>query len=174
VEKKDFGNKMGRKFLKKGQTGEDTIYLVVILFALVIGFMVIKLVYPSISSQMTNQTGINNNTLAVNAINTGNTVVNMLDWFSLVIFIGFVLAFVVLGFFVEAHSVFMIIYIIVMVIGVVISAVISYVFGFIKESSFFDSMSMPITTHLMTYLPIYYTLAAFIALVVTFAKTREQ
>lgn len=161
---------------KRGQSARDVILLVIILFALSIGGILFHYTYIQISAAMVGTNIINETGSAITAINAGNTIMNKMDYVILVFFIGFIIGMIVMGYFVDTHSVFMVIYIVFILIGALVAGVLSYTWDVVKANALLAGSlsSFPIANHLMTNLLIYYVIAAAMALVATFAKAREE
>ena len=111
---------------------------------------------------------------AMNATETNNA---LWDYVILVVFIGFGIAMMISGYFVDVHTIFFPIYILVLLIGTMIAGILNYVWIQIADSGTFTlvtSTSFPITSHLMAYLTLYYTIIGALALIATYAKTRQD
>ena len=102
----------------------DIIIISIIIFALGIGFFVIKFTADTIVSNMIGITAINQSTAAVESLEGMQTkVTNRLDYMMLGILIGFTLAVIISGWFIGGNPIFAFIYAIIVIRCVVIKDV---------------------------------------------------
>ena len=168
---------MERILKNKKAHGLDTILAIASIFGLALVCLIGVYTYSEFVSHAKNATAINQTPQAIAAMEDMETVNEMWDYFILVVFIGFAIAMMVLGYFIDVHTVFFPLFVIVMLIGVLIASVLSYVWGYIADTSIFieiTSSTFPITTHLMNNLIVYYIVIAGMALITTYAKTKES
>ena len=161
---------------KKAQTGEDIIYMIVLLLGLGIGFVLFYYIYGQISTQMVGITAINETVGAVTALEKGQSAVNMLDYVLFVVLIAFAIAVIVLGYFVDARGVFMVIFLIILVIAVLLSVAFTYVWEtFIGNTTLLSAAAnFPITNFIMSNLAIYTTIVGALALFANYAKSQRK
>ena len=164
---------MGRILNRKGH-GLDTILAVAVVFGLALTLLIGVYTYDKFVDIAENST-MNDSSTAMTAMKDMQTHNNLWDYVVLLVFFGFVLAMMILGYFVDVHTIFFPLFILVMLIGVILASVFSYVWDKIADTSTFTVLkvaSFPITSHLMDNLVVYYTIAAGLALIATYAKTR--
>ncbi len=160
---------------RRAQSGLDTILAIVTIFGLGLFCLIMTYTYSQFVTTAKASTTFNQTQQAVDVLENVEAVNNMWDYVILVILIGFAIAMVILGYFIDVNSVFLPIYILVLLVGLVISGVLSYAWDQIADSSTFTAVttaSFPITDHLMSNLALYYTIIGVIAMVATYAKTR--
>lgn len=156
--------------------GLDTIFAIASIFGLVIFTLVITYTYDEFVDKAKNTT-INDTSQAITALEDVGDVNEMWDFVILFIFIGFALAMIILGYFIDVHTIFFPFFIIVMLIGVIIAGVLSYTWDKITETSMFSAIELshfPIMSHIMEYLILYYVIIATLALIATYSKTGDR
>ena len=176
MEKKKVQYNMGR-ILKKGQTGEDVIFAVIIIFVLAFFALVVTYSFNKFLDIARDVPQFNQSVDAIGVMEKIQDVNQKWDYVITAFFIGLMLVMIVSGYFVEPNTVFMVIYIIVLLVGGVISAIISYVWGNIEafaEFTPFIATDFPILNHILTNILIYYSIAAGIALIANYAKTKRE
>ena len=99
-----------------------------------------------------------------------------MDYYITWVFIGFMLAMFIVSFYISAERVFIIFYFIILTIMIVCSAIISYVWSKVTENVSLATMVdyYPVTTHILTYAPLYVISLGFIGMIITFAKTQKK
>jgi hypothetical protein len=108
---------------------------------------------------------------------TGKTV-DKSDYAFLCVFIGYILALLIAGFFVAGYPIFMFLYFVVIVITVLVSMALSNAWYNITTASIWSQIlpgftvetAMPITNHIITYLPVYAGIIGLLGLAVMFIK----
>ena len=161
---------------KKGQSGADTILAIVSIFGLAIFCLILFYTYGAFMDSARASETFNQSTQAIEAMEAVEDANELWDYVILVIFIGFALAMVILGYFIDVNSVFLPFFIIVLLVGLLVAGVLSYSWDRIADSAIFTAIktgSFPITNHLMSNLALYYTIIGVLAMVVTYAKTRN-
>lgn len=150
----------------------DIILIGVIVFFLGTGFFILHNVMGKVVDTMTNSTGFNESSMAVDALDDIKNVTNKLDYVVFVVFIGSCLALIIGGFLVGGLPVFMFIYFLVIIIGVVLSVILSNVWESITTNAALTATlaSFPICNHLLLHLPIYTAVVGFVGIVAMFAK----
>lgn len=151
----------------------DILYITAILFALGIGFFLLRFVSTEIVDSTLNVEQINSSNSTVTAIQTIDEGGERLDYILFALFIGFALTLIITAWFLPTHPIFTFMYILIMVIIVAISPVFSNVWEQTTTMSIFGTMvttDFPITDHIMKHLPYYTAIIGFIGLVITFAK----
>jgi len=105
-----------------------------------------------------------------------NKSTNRTDQLTLALFIGFAFALIITGYYVGGHPIFMFFYFLVTGVGVYISMLLANVWYNISQASIFGTtvVHLPITNHILMYLP-YYTIGfGVLGMVLMFAKTFIQ
>lgn len=150
----------------------DVILIGALVFFLATGFFILHNVMTTTVNTMSNSTGFNSSSMAVDALQDIHNVTNKLDYVVFVIFIGLCLALIISGFLVGGLPVFMFIYFLVLVIGVVLGAILANVWESITTNATLTATltSFPISNHLLLHLPIYLAVVGFIGIVAMFGK----
>ena len=163
--------------MNKKAHGLDTILAIVTVFGLALTALMGIYSYNEFVTAANQSTTFNQTPQAIDAMVTAQQANYMWDYVILVIFIGFAMAMMILGYFVDVHTIFFPIFVIVMLVGVLIAGVLSYTWERVADTSAFTvlkSTRFPITNHLLMNLTIYYTIIAGLALITTYAKTRGR
>jgi hypothetical protein len=108
---------------------------------------------------------------AMRATEQGN--INM-DYVMIFLYIGLTLALVVMGYFIQVESIFLVFYIIFLLIGVMVSAILSYVWSHFADTVQLTatiSNNFPITDFMLSNFTIFYLFSAAVAMIATFAKS---
>lgn len=158
----------------------DIIVVGIILFVFAMAFFVIKFTADTAITSLVAIPQINQSTATVTALQGSQTNVNnRLDGLFFGVFIGLVIAMIITSWFVGANPIFLFIYFIIALISVVTSTVFADTWQSITQASVFGTTisTMPLTNHIISYLPIYLTVLSFIGIIVMYAKpyiTGEQ
>jgi len=165
---------MGLK--KKSQSGTDIIFAVATLFGLALFALIATYTYSEFVTTAKSSETFNQTQQAIDVLEDIEDVNDMWDYVITVILIGFALAIIILGYFIDVSSIFFPFYIIVLLIGLVVATTLQYVWEQISGTTTFTlvtSSSYPISNHILTNLPIYFTIIGILGLVATYAKTRS-
>ncbi len=156
---------------KKGNV-TDVAFLVITLFFIGVVSFIGLFVFGQIKDRLVTSPAINETAEAVQALEDVNNRTPMFDYFGLAVFIGFTLSIIITGWFIGGNPLFMIVYFLVLVALVVVCMVISNVWeNFTQADTFgYATSPLPITNHLLTYLPIYIVIVAFLGIIAMFAK----
>lgn len=160
----------------KAQTPIDVILIVVFIFALGIGALVIIKAIGDFTSAAENIAMLNSTDTRA-AFQAANTVNNSWDFLLLFLFVGGAIGMVVIGYFIDVHSVFLPFYIIMLIIGVILCGALSYVWEKVAETTTFSTIrddKLPITNHILSNLAIYFSIVGIISMVATYAKQRGE
>jgi len=155
----------------------DVIFIEVILFVIAIGFFVIKFTADTIITSMVAIPSINSSSSTVAVFQgTQDKVTDNLDMLVMGLFIGLTLALIITSWFIGGNPIFAFIYTIIVIIAVVLSTVLASTWQNITTAAVFGTTvsGMPITNHLISWLPLYVAIIGFIGLIVMFAKPREE
>ena len=154
---------------------EDILFIAVIVFSLAITFLIFNNVMTTATDQVLSVGAINSSSSAVDAFSSVKTQVNNLDYVIFAFFIGLTLALIITGWLVGSHPVFMIIYFIVVTIAAILSMVLSNAWDTVSSNSAFVANIgyFPITSHILSSLPIYISIIGFIGIIAMFARPRE-
>lgn len=158
--------------MKKGNVATDIIFLVIFIFALGIGYFTFHYGFNTAIGQMQNNTQINQSNASYTALESTKATTNRFDYIVLGVFVGFVLALIITGYFIGGYPIFMILYFGFIVVAVVIAAVLSNAWDQFVTTPIFGTTisSLPITAHLINNMPIYVAIAGFIGMVVMFSR----
>lgn len=151
----------------------DVLIGTVIIFVIAITFFTIKFTADTVISRIVAIPQINSSAATVEAFQgTTTNVNNRLDSLFFGLFIGLFIGIIITGWFVAAIPIFIFIYFIIALIGVIFSTIFSNVWQQVTPASVFSTTvsTMPVTNHILTYLPIYISVMAFVGIVVIYAK----
>jgi hypothetical protein len=154
----------------------DVIFAGAILFILAIGFFIITFTSNTITNALTTNERFNESQQAVDAMESANTAVQRSDYVFLGVFFALMLGLVITGWFIGGIPIFMFIYFLVTVVAVVFAAIGSNIWQAITPASVFGTTVslLPITNHILSYLPFYVALFGTIGVIVMFAKPEEN
>jgi hypothetical protein len=157
-------------------TIRDVVLIGVILFALSTGVLVIFFASQQVVGQMVLIPAINQSAGTVTVLNATNENMARFDWLLFGAYIGMVLALMITSWYVPGNAIYAFVYMIVAVIAVIVSAFLANMWEAISQATVLSgaSASFPIVNHLLTYLPMYTSVVAFIGLVVMFAKPQNE
>ena len=160
---------------RKG-TVQDVGVAMVYFFVAVIVFFVVTYSYGEFVDRAVNNTVINSSAASVTAFQNSKTLTERLDYVSLVLLIGFILAIIITGWFVGGNQLFAFIYFIVLILLIVTSAILSYVWNQVSTKAMFEATltKFPIADYILSNFPIFITLIGFIGMLVMFAKPYLQ
>ena len=155
----------------------DVILISVLLFAIgmflfIINFTTRTMVTAIVSVPVINATSPQAGVAFTNI----NKSTNRTDYLTLGLFIGFAFALIITGYYIGGHPIFMFFYFLVTGVGVYLSMLLANIWYNISTASVFGStvVNLPITNHILTYLP-YYTIGfGVLGMVMMFAKPYIQ
>lgn len=159
--------------MDKVGSARDVLMIAIMITVFGLGFFIIHFVMTTAVTQLTANEQINSSQPTVTALEgVTSKVLPRLDYLILVLFVGFILALMITGWFVGGYAIFAFIYMIIVILTVIFSAVLSNMWEAVVNSSQFGVTiaAFPITNNLMTYLPFYMGVVGFIGLIVMFAK----
>jgi len=168
---------MGKVLNKRGQSIEDGFLMIIILFALAIGGLVATYSYNQLFDKFQATEAFNQSDEVMAAFEGGKEVNALWDYIILMVLIGFALTVVIIGFFVDVHSIFFPIFVIVMVLGVGVAMVIDHTWTQVSTQTTFGTLaqdSMPITNHILGNMPMYYVIISVLSMIALYAKTRQD
>lgn len=150
----------------------DVMYIAVILGVLGLAFLAAHYVINKAADQMLATSAINESSSAVTSITASKTMTGRMDYVIFGFFIASCLGIIITGWFIGGNPVFTFVYFLVVVVAIIVSTIISNVFDDIANTSVLVSSvsAFPITTHIVSYLPIYVSIIGFIGIVVMYAK----
>jgi len=164
---------------KKGQSFEDGLYMIIMIFALAVGAIVASYSYDQVYDKFANTSAFNSSDneyseSVMAAFDAGRTINDMWDYLIFFILIGFTLSIVILGYFVDVHTIFMPLYILGMLIGEAFAIIINHVWDEILTDTVFTTIvaDFPITDHILSNISIYYLFIAAMGMIALYAKTR--
>lgn len=155
----------------------DVIFASVILFAFGIAFFTIYFASNTIITSLMQIPTINESQPTVTVFEgMEEKVNNRLDYLFMGLFVALTLGVIITGWFVGGIAIFSIIYIIIIVLAVIISSVLAYVWQQVTPASVFGTTlsAVPITNHIISFLPVYIAIIGFIGVIVMFAKPYFQ
>lgn len=151
---------------------EDIITISVLLMVAAVGILVVVYSGHTMATNIATQPVVNQSSTAVSAFTATANVTHKFDILFLAAFIGLTLGLIILSWFVPAHPIFYIGYLLVMIISVILSAIMANVWESITANAKLATMLtyLPITNHIMLYLPLYIAVIGFVGITVMFAK----
>lgn len=154
-------------------SAQDVLLIGALMFMFAIGFLVLNYTTNTVVDKMVTTTAINSSNSTVTALNSVKTnVSNRLDLWAVGILIGLTIALIITGWYIAGNPIFVFIYFIVVIIAVILAMVLSNVWETVSQTSplVTSTANIPITDHIMLYLPFYIAGIGMLGLVVMFAK----
>ena len=161
---------------KKAQTPTDLFIIFGMIVFISIGCLVSFHIYNSFYAQIQITPIVNESSATMAAFDSGNKVNDMLDYVILILIIGMMLVMLIIGYFIDTHSIFLPIYIIGLLVAVIFAIILQGVWDGFAHSATFNTIAtinMPITNSIMNNLAIWMTIIGCLSMIVTFAKNRE-
>lgn len=158
---------------KKGQTVRDAILMVVVLITLAIAGMTTNYWVDAFRDKALTIDTINESAPATDAFNKTADAVAKWDYITLAILVGFAIATMILGYFIDVNGIFFFVYVLVLAVGMVLAVVVDTVWSRLASTAEFVSVAtttMPITNHILSNMAIYYTIIGVLGLLATYAK----
>jgi hypothetical protein len=159
---------------KKGIS--DVLTIGVMTFVIAIMLVVMYMSITPMLSGLGNVSEFKNNTLASASLQSGQDVMDKLDWIFLFIFISFVIVAMILSWFVAAIPIFMFIYFMALIIITVTMAVLSFSWSTMASAAPLLTtiqLHFPITNNIMENFTIYMMVIGFMSLIVMYAKPQQ-
>lgn len=150
----------------------DVLLIGVLCFAFGIGLLVMHFTSARIYSALLNNTQIQTSDATITVLEASNNQLAKLDLWFLALFIGLILALIITSWFISSNPIFIGVYVIVLIIAVIVSMGLSNAWESASQRpTFVSSLSaVPITNHVLTYLPYYVAVVGMLGLIVIFAK----
>lgn len=157
-------------------SAQDVILIGVLVFAFGLGALVLHFASNRLYDGMLNNSQVNSSETTVSVLQASKTATDKLDYWVLGIFIGLTLALIITGWFVGGHPLFMGLYGLVIFLAVIFSMILANAWELIVQRLPFVASitAMPITNHLVSYLPYYSAVIGVIGLIVMFAKPSQS
>lgn len=158
--------------MNKRGTASDVVFAVIFIFSAALGMFILNFVFDTMTNDMVNNTAINSSDAAVGVFEGIDTTLNRTDWIVFGVFLGSMLAILVTSWYIAGIPLFMAMYFIIISIGVLASIILSNVWGDFSGSSVFSNTvnNLPITNHIVNYLPFYIVVVGVAGFVIMFAK----
>ena len=155
---------------KKGNV-RDVALMMIVLFGVGLVSFLLLFVYKS-SSNLMLQSDVINNTMAGDVLLEHQTTMAGVDYFSLAIFIGFLIGVVVLSYLVGGSAVFAILYILFFIVVAVVAGILEAVWGEITQMTVFGTAinDLPITDFLLNNLTLLVVVVGFVGLIVMYIR----
>lgn len=151
----------------------DVLFIGIFIFVIAVAVLVLNMFISTVTTNMLAVPEVNESAATVQALqSTVNTVIPRNDWVVFSFFIGLIIALVVTSWLVSGNPLFMAMYFIVIIIAAVLAMVLSNAWETISQRPEFAAAlaSLPLTNHLLSYLPFYVCIIGAIGLIVTFGK----
>ena len=167
---------MARFLNKRSQAIEDGVFMVVTIFFLAIAALTLTYMVNTIYDEFAVTPAFNESESSMAVFAAGKSINDMWDYLILAVLIGFIIANIVLGYFIDVHTVFFPIYLIGMIVIGVVCVALDYAWEKVFSNAVFASLSgtLPITNHILSNLTLYYVIIAAIGMFALFAKTRTE
>lgn len=151
---------------------QDVGFLIIMLFFIGVVCFIGYFTFNEVSDRMISSPAINETTQAVDSLNAMKSNSRLFDYFGLAVFLGMSLAIIITSWFIGGHPLFIAVFFLVMVGLVVGAMVLSNVWETLTQTATFGYLSspLPITNHLITYLPIYMVVVGFLGMIAMFGK----
>jgi hypothetical protein len=158
--------------LNRRGSAQDVILIGVLLFAFGIGFLVLHLISAQIYGGLLNNSEINSSAATVEVLRASQAQAGKLDLWFLAIFIGLILALIITSWYISANPLFLSLYVIVLIIAVVAAMILSNAWESASQRPVFVTSlnALPITNHVLSYLPYYIAVIGMLGCIVMFAK----
>lgn len=162
--------------LNRRGSAQDVLLIGVLLFAFGIGFLILHMVGTQIYDGLLANSQIQTSTATIEVLNAAKAQLAKLDLFFLAVFIGLVLALIITSWFISTNPLFMSLYVVIIIIAVVVSMGLSNAWEAASQRpAFVTSLAaVPITNHVLSYLPYYIAVVGMIGCIVLFAKPSFQ
>jgi len=150
----------------------DVILIAVLIFSLGLGFLAIHFMINTALDRMMAIPTIMESDAAIDAFQETKDLTERFDYIIFMVFIGLVLSLMITGWFVGGHALFMIIYFIIVLITVVVSTIFANIWDAFSQASVFGTTvaSFPITSNILSNLPVYMAVIGLLGILVMFAK----
>lgn len=158
---------------KKGSV-QDVLFAIAAVFALGVFALLMFYIGNEIADGFVANEQFNNSSAAVAGIQGTYTVSSMTDYLVAATFFGFILAIIITGFLIEAHSIFFLIYMFAMAVIILIGGILAYTWEQIAATTLLAGslVAMPITNHILSNLGMYTALIGAIGVFVLYMKNR--
>jgi len=156
---------------KKG-SAVDLIVIIGMLLSLSFLFFSVKFSATTIVTQLISIPQINQSAVVKETFEDIEVSTNRFDYLFLGVFVAFFLSLIITSWLLGGEPIFMIFYFLVATIAVIASMIGANVWNNITGLTMFGATlnSLPITNHIMTYLPIYTAIMAITGTIVMFAR----
>lgn len=153
-------------------SGKDLIVISGVLLTIGMFLFIVFFVANTLVTELVAIPQINQSAAAKQAIENIEISTNRFDQLFFGLFLGLFLAAIITGWFVGGEPIFIPIYILVAVLAVIASVIISNVWYDFSTSSVFGTTvnAFPISNHVLSNLPIYITIIAFVGIIVMFGR----
>lgn len=162
---------------KKGQSFRDVVLLMVFIFFLGVGGLAAVYISDSVYTEFKSIGTLNDTAEKIAVYEASEEMEFYWDFLVVVVLLGFAIAFIAIGYFIDVQSVFFPVYIIATLAGIAFVVVLSYAWGEVTSAGpaawvAISATHFPITNHIFDNLLIYYVVIAGIGMVASYAKSR--
>lgn len=155
-------------------SARDVVFAAAIFFILGIIFFVVNFVTNTAVNNLIQVPAFNNTAVAKTALTDTQDVANTrFDGIFLAFFFGFILTILITGWFVGGNPIFMVFYFIVTVVAVLVSMIFANTWYDVTTNTVIFGTTinnMPITNHILSYLPVYIAVIGIMGMIVMFSK----
>lgn len=156
---------------RKG-SAQDVLLIMGLMFAFGVAFLVAHYATGEIYTAMLANPQINESAVTVDVLEAGLEVDDKLDYWTMAVFFGLIIALIVTAWFVSGNPLFIGVYVIVIIIAVVVSMGLSNGWEELSQNPKLigSTNSLPFTNHVLLYLPYYTAVLGMLGIIVLFAK----
>jgi len=173
IEEEDLFTKIRNKRLNNRGSLEGLIAIITALFMLGIFVYIVYFMGGQVITTLSGITEVNSVALAQQTLTDGQGWLQKTDLFSILLLLGFYLVIILTSYIVPVATVNSPIFILGFILVEMISGIISYTwYKFTTTTTTFAAtlLAMPITDHILTYLPLYILVAGIISMVLTYGR----
>lgn len=159
--------------MNKKASIRDVVLASIMLFAIGISFVIIYFIADTTVDNLILNPEINASSQSVTSFKSIEKIQSRMDYIFLMMFVGLTLGIIITSWFVSGNPVYLFVFFIILIIGVVISAILANVWDDIgiKAPIFATARAnLPITTHILNYLPYYVSILGVLSMITMFAK----
>lgn len=150
----------------------DILAIVVVMFAFAVGFIFFNYFGHALNTGMRTIPEINSSSNAMSALASVDAAQNRMDYIYFGVFIGFILALLISGWFVSGEGIFMWVYFFVLIFIIIVAAIVSAIFNAVSNQTILQPtmINFPIMSFIMSNLAILMTVVGLMGLLVMFGK----
>lgn len=146
--------------------------IVVVCFSFGIGFLFFNYFGHQLNNGMRSIPQVNSSANAMSALTSIDAAQNRMDYIYFGIFIGLILAILISGWLVSGEGIYMWVYFFILIFIVIVAAILSAIFNEFATNPLLQAtaINFPLTTFIMSNLPVLATIIGLMGLMVMFGK----